>query len=39
VLLCLCHVRKAWAENVIKKTASIKEGTKVLCGLGKIMYS
>ncbi len=28
-----------WAENVVKNIASTKEWVKVLCALGRIMYS
>ncbi len=38
MLLCLWHVQKTCAENVVKKIASIKEQAKVLCALGRIMY-
>jgi hypothetical protein len=37
--LCLWHVCKTWAENVVKHIRSTKEQTKVLCALGRTMYS
>jgi hypothetical protein len=37
--LCSWHVHKTWAKNVIKKIGSTKEWAKVLCALGRIMYS
>ena len=38
IFLCLWHVRKAWAENAIKKISSVAERTTVLQMLGDIMY-
>jgi hypothetical protein len=39
VFLCLWHVHKAWVENVVKNIKFAKEQAKVLCALGRIMYS
>ena len=36
--LCLWHVRKAWAENAVKKIGCAAERTIVLQMLGDIMY-
>ena len=38
IFLCLWHVRKAWAENAIKKISSAAERSIVLQMLGDIMY-
>jgi hypothetical protein len=35
--LCLWHMRKAWAKNVVKILQKCK--TKILYALGQIMYS
>jgi hypothetical protein len=37
--LCLWHVHKTWAENVVNKIGFVEERAKVLCVLGRIMYS
>ncbi len=37
--LCLWHVCKAWAKNVVKKIATMEDQTKVLSTFGQIMYS
>ncbi len=37
--LCLWHVHKALAENLVKKIAKTKDQIKVLFALGQIMYS
>jgi hypothetical protein len=39
VFLCLWHVYKAWADNVIKMTASMEERSKVLSTFGNRIYS
>ena len=38
IFLCLWHVKKAWAENVVKQISSVGECTVVLQMLGDIMY-
>ena len=38
IFLCLWHVRKAWAENAVKKISRAAERTIVLQMLGDIMY-
>lgn len=38
IFLCLWHVRKAWAENAVKKISNAAERTTVLQMLGDIMY-
>lgn len=37
--LCLWHVRKAWAYNVVKKITIVEERAIVLNLIGTIMYS
>jgi hypothetical protein len=39
VVLCLWHAYKAWAENAVKKIASVERRSRVLSALGSIMYS
>jgi hypothetical protein len=39
VLLCLWHVRKAWAKNIVKKIVNPQERSNVLSMFGRIMYS
>jgi hypothetical protein len=38
IFLCLWHVRKAWAENAVKKINVVVERTTVLQLLGDVMY-
>jgi hypothetical protein len=38
IFLCLWHVRKAWAENVVKKISTVGERAEVLQMFGDIMY-
>jgi hypothetical protein len=38
-MLCLWHVRKAWAENVVKKIPDPDLHVEVLKGLASLMYS
>ena len=38
IFLCLWHVRKAWAENAVKKISCAAEHATVLQKLGDIMY-
>jgi hypothetical protein len=38
VFLCLLHVCKTWAKNVVKKIPTAEDQTKVLSTLGQIMY-
>lgn len=38
ILLCLWHVRKAWAGNAMKKITQIEERATVLKFMGVIMY-
>ena len=38
IFLCLWHVRKAWAENAVKKISTVAERAEVLQMLGDIMY-
>ena len=38
IFLCLWHVRKAWAENAVKKIPTVVERATVLQMLGDIMY-
>ena len=38
IFLCLWHVRKAWAENVVKKISTVGERATVLQMVGDIMY-
>jgi hypothetical protein len=38
IFLCLWHVRKAWAENAIKKISTVGERATVLQMVGDIMY-
>jgi hypothetical protein len=35
----LWHVRKAWAENVVRKIINPQERSNILSTLGRIMYS
>ncbi len=39
MFLCLCHVRKTWAENAIKNNSIPENNAKVLSALGENMYS
>jgi hypothetical protein len=38
-MLCLWHVRKAWAENVVKKVPDPDIRVQILKGLASVMYS
>jgi hypothetical protein len=38
-MLCLWHVRKAWAENVVKKVLDPDMRISILKGLATLMYS
>jgi hypothetical protein len=38
IFLCLWHVRKAWAENTVRKISTVEERAAVLQLLGDIMY-
>ena len=38
IFLCLWHVRKAWAENAVKKISTVGERAVVLQMVGDIMY-
>ena len=38
IFLCLWHVRKAWAENAVKKISTVVERATVLQMLGDVMY-
>jgi hypothetical protein len=39
LFLCLWHVHKTWAKNIVKRIATVEDWTKVLYVLGQIMYS
>jgi hypothetical protein len=39
MFLCLWHVHKAWAKNVVKKITSVKERSGFVSTFGSIMYS
>lgn len=38
-MLCLWHVRKSWAENVVKKIPNQDMRIHILKGLASLMYS
>ena len=38
IFLCLWHVRKAWAENAVKKITTVGERATVLQMIGDVMY-
>jgi hypothetical protein len=38
-MLCLWHVRKAWAKNVVRKIADLHLRVEVLKGIAPIMYT
>jgi hypothetical protein len=39
IMLCLWHVRKAWAENVVRKIVDSHLRVEVLKGIADIMYT
>jgi hypothetical protein len=39
IMLCLWHIRKYWAENVVKKVPDPEVRVEILKGLAALMYS
>ena len=39
LMLCLWHVRKAWAKNIVQKIKDPELRLQILKGIARVMYS